>query len=81
MATRIERRHYKHLKATSKKMVMGPFECPNCGTELYFRREGDKVMTKCPCGAAGEWPYGEILQPVDYFNKLADELRTKKTVS
>jgi len=78
LATRIERRHYKFLKATSKRMVMGPFGCPNCGEELYFQRDGAKVRTKCPCGVSGEWNYGEILQPVDYFNKLSDELRAKK---
>jgi transcription elongation factor Elf1 len=67
------------LKATSKKMVMGPFDCPNCGAELFFRRDGDKVAVKCPCGVAGEWSYGEIFQPVDYFNKLTDQLRAKQT--
>jgi transcription elongation factor Elf1 len=81
VATRIERRRYKYLKATSKKMVMGPFDCPNCGVELYFQKDGDKVKTKCQCGLSGEWPYGEILQPVDYYNKLTDELRAKKTTT
>jgi len=78
LATRVERRRYKWLKATSKRMVMGPFDCPNCGTELYFQRDGDKTKTKCQCGLSGEWPYGETLQPVDYYNKLTDELRARK---
>jgi transcription elongation factor Elf1 len=81
LATRVERRRYKYLKATSKRMVMGPFDCPKCGSELYFQREpsSDKVRCRCRCGLTGQWPYAEILQPVDYYNKLTDELRTKKT--
>jgi len=78
LATRVERRRYKYLKTTSKKMVMGPFECPRCGAELYFRREpgSSKVQVKCECGLGGEWDYSENLLPVDYYNKLTDEKRS-----
>ena len=79
LATRIERKHYKYLKGISKKMVFGPFECPACGTELFFRhdKERDKMITKCQCGAEGEWDVSPTLQPVDYYNKLADKIRSK----
>jgi transcription elongation factor Elf1 len=79
VATRIERRRYKYLKATSKRMVMGPFDCPSCGSELYFQRDGDKIKTRCSCGLTGEWPYEATLQPVDYYNKLTDQLRAMKS--
>jgi len=80
LATRVERRRYKYLKATSKRMVFGPFECPRCGSDLYFRREtgSDKIQTVCECGLSGEWAYSESLLPVDYYNKLTDEERSKK---
>lgn len=59
-------------------MVMGPFECPRCGSELYFRRDPDsgKILVKCECGLSGEWEYSENLLPVDYYNKLTDESRS-----
>ena len=62
-------------------MVMGPFDCPQCGSELYFLRDpgSHKVRTKCQCGLSGEWPYAEVFRPVDYYNKLTDEIRAKNT--
>jgi len=80
MATRIERRHYKHLKATSKKMVFGPFECPNCGADLFFRpdNERNKVSVKCECGVAGEWDLSPLLQPVDYYSRLVESHNQNK---
>jgi len=80
LATRVERRRYKWLKATSKRMVMGPFDCPSCGAELYFSRDSKqrKVMAKCSqCGISGEWDIIESLEPVDYYNKLVDEYRAR----
>jgi len=61
-------------------MVLGPFECPRCGSDLYFRREpgSNKILTVCECGLSGEWVYSESLLPVDYYNKLTDQERSKK---
>jgi len=79
MSTRIERRHYRFLKGVSKRMVFGPFECPGCGAELFFRLDGErnKMIVKCQCGIEGEWDSSPVLQPVDYYNKLVEKERGK----
>ena len=75
MATRIDRNTYKWLKANTKRNVFGPFECPNCGNNLFFKidKSSQKVLTKCECGIKGEWESSETLQPVDYYNKLVED--------
>jgi len=79
LTTRIERRHYKYLKGVSKRMVFGPFECPTCGSELFFSHDKDrnKMITKCQCGVQGEWDFSPVLQPVDYYSKLVEKTRSK----
>jgi len=77
MATRIERRRYKWLKATSKKAIYGPFDCPSCGSELLFQteKEARRIYVKCACGLEGNWTLIPGLKPVDYYNRLIDSSR------
>jgi transcription elongation factor Elf1 len=59
-------------------MVMGPFDCPSCGSELYFSLDSkmNRARTKCPqCGFSGEYEIVKSFQPVDYYNKLVDDFR------
>jgi transcription elongation factor Elf1 len=80
VATRVERRRYKYLKATSKKMVFGPFECPSCGADIFFRLDKDrnKIIIRCQCGLTGEWDPSPTLQPIDYYSKLMESRNQHK---
>jgi transcription elongation factor Elf1 len=76
----VERRRYKILKAASKRMIAVPFECPSCGADLYFSTDSkrQKVVTAhSQYKTSGEWDMIGPLLPVDYYNKLVDELRDR----
>jgi transcription elongation factor Elf1 len=80
---KISNNKIKILTKDAKKMVTGPYYCPQCKKELLQILADNKnkiVYVVCPCGLEEELTYALVFQPIDYYNKFRDMCK-KRTLS
>lgn len=73
---------YKSHGRRTKQVVMGPYDCPECGIQgivIRIDQKTEQVLAKCSCGFSAELAFCPSFQPVDYYGKLIDTYYKTKT--
>lgn len=68
---------YTMYKRQGRKLIFGPYECPICAKSLLNIRvneENKTAVAKCSCGFKMTLDYFPSFQPIDYYNKIVDQL-------
>ena len=74
---------YDMYKQKKKRIAYGPYACPRCGKNLLrinISKQAKEVSANCSCGFNKALKYSEIFEPVDYYNKMLDQIRQNKRV-
>jgi len=75
---RVAKWSYTMYKRQGKKLTFGPFQCPLCARNLLVVKVDKKkkeVGAICGCGLEASLDYSPTLEPIDYYNRLMDQLR------
>ena len=65
------------FKDQRKKVLFGPYVCPKCKLntlKINVNHKKKEVTATCNCGINHSLNYVPIYDPVDYYNKLVDQL-------
>jgi len=69
------------IREKRRNLLHGPYNCPKCG-KIKLRIQIDKKMKEaaaiCSCGLQYPLKYFPPFEPIDYYNKLIDQLNKKK---
>ena len=64
----------------TRTLSTGPYTCPLCAETtlaIVIDKMKKEVNAKCACGFNENVNYLESFQPIDYYNKIIDNLRTR----
>ena len=71
---------YKSRGARTRGIIIGPYNCPICGSKglvINVDKKNETALAKCSCGFSRDFIFRSAFQPVDYYGKLIDEYYNK----
>ncbi len=78
-AYRIPNYHIRIFQKNAKKMVNGPYFCPNCGKDqlqILVDAKNKEAGAYCPnCKLERQLQYAPVFQGVDYYSKFMDQYK------
>ena len=66
------------IRSKRKELLYGPYDCPKCrkkALSIFMDKRKKQINAKCGCGFQNNLKYREIYEPLDYYNKMLDDLR------
>ena len=76
----MEKWAYDMYQQKTRTLSTGPYTCPLCSETtlaIVIDKTKIEVNAKCACGFNENVNYLEAFQPIDYYNKIIDNLRTR----
>ena len=73
----------KSKRNQRKGILYGPYNCPKCmqkKLQINLDKKNEKVTASCNCGFQDTLKYIPSYEPVDYFNKIMDEIQKDKVI-
>jgi len=77
---KVEKWAYDMYQQKTRTLLTGPYTCPICAETTFvitIDKKRKEVTGKCACGLNDKVKFFEAYQPIDYYNKLVDKLRTR----
>ena len=77
---KVEKWAYNMYKQKIRTLSTGPYTCPLCAKTtlaIVIDKKKKEVNAKCACGFNDDVNFFEAFQPIDYYNKIIDKLRTR----